>query len=160
MTEMNSVLYRESLQKMRRLCSKQEKCSNDIKPKLAELGLNNREIERLITVLTNENYINDKRYTLSFVHDKLRFNKWGRIKIQYHLRQKGINDELISSAIGEIDSSEYRQIVRDEIAKKIRLTDKSDTYKIKSRLMRFGQSRGFETDLVFQIINELISDSG
>lgn len=159
MTEKNSVLYKESLQKMRSLCSKQEKCSSDIKLKLAELDLNDREIEKIITVLSDENYINDKRYALSFAHDKLKFNKWGRIKIQHQLGQKGINDEYISFALGEIDRSEYRQILRDELVKKYKLVHTSDTYEMKGRLMRFGQSRGFETDLVFQIIDELISDS-
>jgi regulatory protein len=158
MAEKNSVLYRESLQKMRLLCSKQEKCTNDIKLKLAELGLDDREITRTITVLTDENYINDKRYAFSFVHDKLKFNKWGRIKIHHQLRQKGIIDEYISSALAKIDNSEYMQILKDEILKKYRLMHKSNTYEIRSKLMRFGQSKGFETDLVFQIINELISD--
>ena len=158
MTEKPSVLFKETLQKIKFLCSKQEKCSNEIKFKLAERNLTEQEIEKILMILSGENFINDERYAISFAHDRLKFNKWGKIKIQYQLRQKGIFDNYISNALEKIDNSEYKQILKAEITKKYKGIHTSNKYELKSKLMRFGQSRGFETDLVFQVIDELLAD--
>ncbi len=159
MAERPSLLFNITLQRMKLLCSKQEKCSNEIKFKLEQEEIEEQEIEKMIILLSEENFINDERYAKSFAHDKLKFNKWGKIKIQHHLRQKGIPDTYISNALEKIDSTEYRQILMAEMAKKYKLLRSSDKYESKSRLMRFGQSRGFETELIFKIIDELLQIS-
>ncbi len=158
MTGKNSAIFNESLQRMRFLCSKQEKSSYEIKLKLTERNLTDQEINRIISILSEENFINDARYAISFTHDKLKFNKWGRIKIQYQLRHKGIAENYITNALEKIDNSEYKQILKEEIVKKNKGCHVSGKYELKSKLMRFGQARGFETDLVYQVIDELLSN--
>jgi len=146
------------LKRMQIMCSKQERCTNDIRRKLAEFKLSEQETESIINALSKDNFINDERYAFSFVHDKLRFNKWGRIKIRYELKLKGINNEHISKALESIDSSDYRLILKSELMKKFRKPGSSGTLAFKRKLMRFGQGRGFETDLVFNVINEILTE--
>jgi len=156
MTEKSPVFFRETLQKMKLLCSKQEKCTNEIEMKLAKYNLTKQEIQKIIMILSGDNYINDERYAISFAHDRLKFNKWGKIKIEHQLKLKRIKDIHILKALGSIDSSEYAQIIKSELLKKSIRIRTSNAFEIKSKLMRFGQSKGFETELLFNVIDELL----
>ncbi len=156
MTEKSPVLFRETLQEMKLLCSKQEKCTNEIEMKLAKYNFTKQEIQKIIMILSGDNYINDERYAISFAHDRLKFNKWGKIKIEHQLKLKRIKDIHILKALGSIDSSEYAQIIKSELLKKSKRIRTSNAFEIKSKLMRFGQSKGFETELLFNVIDELL----
>ena len=156
MTEKSPVFFRETLQKMKLLCSKQEKCTNEIEMKLAKYNFTKQEIQKIIMILSGNNYINDERYAISFAHDRLKFNKWGKIKIEHQLKLKRIKDIHILKALGSIDSSEYAQIIKSELLKKSIRIRTSNAFEIKSKLMRFGQSKGFETELLFNVIDELL----
>lgn len=156
MTEKSPVFFRETLEKMKLLCSKQEKCTNEIEMKLAKYNLTKQEIQKIIMILSGDNYINDERYAISFAHDRLKFNKWGKIKIEHQLKLKRIKDIHILKALGSIDSSEYAQIIKSELLKKSIRIRTSNAFEIKSKLMRFGQSKGFETELLFNVIDELL----
>ena len=156
MTEKSPVFFRETLEKMKLLCSKQEKCTNEIEMKLAKYNLTKQEIQKIIMILSGNNYINDERYAISFAHDRLKFNKWGKIKIEHQLKLKRIKDIHILKALGSIDSSEYAQIIKSELLKKSIRIRTSNAFEIKSKLMRFGQSKGFETELLFNVIDELL----
>lgn len=157
MGKTNSKTNSEIIQRMQMLCSRRERCTSEIKRKLAGYNLSIQEINRIIEILSKENYINDERYAISFAHDKFRFNKWGKIKIEYQLKSAGINDGYILNALESIDNKEYLYMIKTELIKKYKRDKSSNVYLIKSKLMRFGQSKGFETELVFSIMNEILN---
>ncbi len=159
MCNTNSNTNREIIQRMQMLCSRQEKCTGEIRRKLAGYRLPALEIDRIIEILSKENFINDERYAISFAHDKFRFNKWGRIKIEYELKHKGISNRHILKAMESIDRSEYLNMIKSELNKKFKKAKTADKYIMKSKLVRFGQSKGFETELVFKIIDEILNSN-
>ena len=142
---------------MQILCSRQERCTSDIRQKLVEYNLSIQEIDHIIKILIKENFINEDRYAVAFAHDKFRFNKWGKIKIEYQLKHKGIDNNIILKALGSIDSEEYLKMIKSELTKKFKKDKSSNAYVLKSKLLRFGQSKGFETEHVFNIINEILN---
>jgi regulatory protein len=144
------------LKRMQMICSKQEKCTNDIRKKLSGFRLTAAETDSILNALVRDNFVNDERYSLSFVHDKLKFNKWGRIKMGYELRSKGIGNEHISKALDSIDNSGYRSILKSELMKKLKKSRSSGRAELKSKLVRFAQSKGFENELIFDVINEIL----
>ena len=83
---------------MATLCAKREYCTLDIRKKLSRYLLDDNVIDKIIDRLKAEKYIDEARYCHSFINDKLRFDKWGRKKIEFTLRQKQIPLELISNA--------------------------------------------------------------
>ncbi|UCH14287.1 MAG: RecX family transcriptional regulator [Bacteroidales bacterium] len=157
MSKKDSKANSEIIQRMQILCSKRERCTSEIRKKLAGYNIPAQETERIIEILLKDNFINDERYAISFAHDKFRFNKWGRIKIEYQLKRFGLGDNYILKALGSIDSNEYLNMIKSELSKKLKKEKSSDTYMLKSKLMRFGQSKGFETELVFNILDEILS---
>ncbi|MDX9883144.1 MAG: regulatory protein RecX [Prolixibacteraceae bacterium] len=137
------------------LCSRAEKCSSEIRERLAGWGANEEIAEEILKKLVVERFIDDVRYSVSFVKDKFRFNKWGRIKIAYMLRQKNISSEIIARALTEIDENAYRETLKKLLQGKAKKTTAKNQYDQKAKLLRFAQSHGFEGDLACRVLVSL-----
>ncbi len=146
-----------ALSKVQFICSKQEKCCSEIKKKLQSWGINHQDQEEIIDSLIDDKFIDESRFTPVFVRDKFRFNRWGRIKIAYHLRQKQIASSIIDTALQEIDEQEYMETLTDLLQSKLNSLKEEDKYQLKAKLFRFIQGRGFETDLANKIIDKLLA---
>jgi regulatory protein len=153
MTE--NTLVKAALNKAMALCAKSEFCSGDIKIKLESWGLTSSDAKSVISTLIKENFINDKRYAEAFVKDKYRHNKWGKVKIASHLKAKNIESELISSALATLDDNQYRQMIRDTINSHRKFVKAKNQYDLKGKLLRFGLSKGFESHMLYDILNEI-----
>jgi regulatory protein len=147
--------YEEALSYSMDLCSRQEKCSSEIREKLARFKLPGDRIEKVLKVLKKEGFIDETRYAGMFVRDKLRINRWGRVKIRYMLTAKQIPEVIIAEAIADIDDRHYREILEEELTKKRRQMKKVDHWTVRNKLARFGQQRGFESGLIFQVLDEM-----
>lgn len=141
---------------MEEVCSKQEMCRHDIEKKLIKYGLSDKEKEVLMKTLMQEKFVDESRYASFFVHDKWKINKWGRIKIQHHLRQKRIPEACIQDALDEIDEETYISVLRELLAEKNKSIKDKNPYHRKAKLMRYAMSRGFEQELVFDEIDRLL----
>lgn len=154
-----SLNIKEATLKVKRICSAKEECKFDICDKLRSWGISEGDIPKIIKDLETENYINEERYTNSFMHDKLLFNHWGKIKLRYFLKQKRIADHIISAALDHIDEEKYLDIIRAELIKKIKSIKAKDPYLIKSKLYSYISQKGFETDIAGKVINEILKIS-
>ncbi len=148
------ITFDEALKRMQHLCSKQEKCSFDIKKKLSGLGVPNDSITRVIHELKKNGFVDDSRYAHSFVLDKWKFQKWGRLKILQLMKFKAIPDHVAEEAISKIDENEYRQVIARELAKKERTIGDIPSVQKKAKLFRFASSRGYEAEIVYNILGE------
>ncbi|MEE4213991.1 MAG: regulatory protein RecX [Bacteroidales bacterium] len=155
---MNSENYRMALERAMALCSRSEKCRHDIMAKLKAWKLTgDDENASIIKELTAGKFIDEKRYAAAFTRDKIRFNKWGRIKIRAMLKSRGIGDPDIEHGLGAIDHDQYLQMIEEGIKDKLRTVKAGNTYELKGKLSRFASSRGYEHEYVFDIINRLTS---
>ena len=145
-----------ALSKVRYLCSKQEKCCFDIRKKLEDWQLSVDDQNKIIQSLIDDKFIDENRYASFFVRDKHRFNKWGRRKITYHLKQKQISELIIANALEGISENEYENNLEEILASKMRSIREDDLYKLKAKLYRFAESRGFESDLILRNIKKLL----
>ncbi|MCG8582213.1 MAG: RecX family transcriptional regulator [Bacteroidales bacterium] len=150
--------YRQALNKAAALCSRKEYCTGDIKKKLVNWELSEEEVEKAIEWLVSEKFIDDKRYAAYYVRDKFRFNGWGRIKIRYQLRGKQIASDIVDDALEQINEEEYLEMLAELLHSKKRSVKNKDTWQTKAALARFAQSRGFEPDVVFRKIDDLLND--
>ncbi len=145
----------EMLHRAATYCSAAERCIYDVRKKIENAGISPESIERIIDRLIKENFINEARFCRSFVNDKLRFNKWGRIKIGYELRRKGIAQELVDEALNGIDENEYRSILTELLKRKrlaMRSSSDADAF---LKLCRFAASKGFEKHLIVENVKSL-----
>lgn len=147
----------EALKKAQRLCAMQEKCSFDMEMKLKDWGCETESISHVVKQLIQEGFIDDQRYAQTFVREKFRFNKWGKLKIGYHLKQKGIGTTIISNAFNEINENEYYNLLYHELNKKYVNQKASSEFNHRQKLFRFASSRGFESEIIQMAIDEILS---
>ena len=84
--------------------------------------------------------------------DKFRFNKWGKIKISYALKQKGISVELINTSLNTIDDGEYEEMLASILKTKLKGLKYEFEYEKQGKLFNFAQSRGFESQVIYRIV--------
>lgn len=147
--------------KITRYCAFQERSPEEVYKKLEKLQVDQCDIPEIIEQLKAENYLDEKRYALFYAGGKFRMKRWGKIKIAIHLRQQGIDDDLINEAIDEtIPDNEYQKMVKKEATKKYEsLKNELPKLDKKAKTIRFLQSRGYENELVFSVCNDLFSDN-
>jgi len=149
------ALFRIALNKAMARCSSREFCRDDIRTKLLSWGINNNDADKIIGILINENFINETRFATAFVRDKFKYNKWGKVKITAHLRVKKLTPEIISSALDSIDNEQYSKLLRDILEDHRRTVKAKNQYDLKAKLLRYGLSKGFESSLLYDILNDL-----
>lgn len=148
---MNTISKEDALKRAAAYCAKGEHCTYDVAEKLRGWRINDSECEEILARLNKEGFINDARYCRSFVNDKFRFAKWGRIKIAYALRAKRMPQPIIQEAMDEIDEDDYLQILNQVVQAKSKSIRANSEREFNHKLMRFVASRGFETELLRKI---------
>jgi regulatory protein len=145
--------YEDALKRAAALSSNQERCSSDIREKLKTWKVSEKDADKIIQVLTREKFLDDARYAAFYVRDKFRFNGWGKIKLRVMLNQKGIPGPLIEEALAQIDPELYRETCARLITDKAATLKETNQFKRKGKLFRFAAQRGFESDLIHQILS-------
>ena len=153
---MMNQIQEEAYERAAVLCSMYEKSETAIRKKLMEWGLKHDEIDLVVEKLTAENFINDARYAQSYVRDKFRLNKWGKVKITFNLKAGNIASSIIREALEEINNDEYRSTLTDLIVNRNKSIKAANDYDRKAKLFRFAQSRGFEQTIILEILDNLL----
>lgn len=136
-----------------RYCSGAEHCCLEVRQMLERRKAESADIERIIKYLIKEGYIDESRYAAAFVHDKVRFAKWGRAKIAQALWQKRIPAGVADEALAAIDEDEYMAALKDVVASRYRQTKGATEYERKIKTMKSVCSRGYEPALVRKVLS-------
>ena len=147
--------FDELLHKAASYCSISEHCISEVEEKLIAWCVNCTDRQTIIDKLIAEDFINEKRFCNFFVKDKFRFNKWGKIKISYALKQKKLSSELINSALATIDDGEYEEMLGVILKTKLNTLKWQYEYEKMGKLFNFAQSRGFESAVIDRVIRTL-----
>jgi regulatory protein len=150
-----NTLFKTVLNKAMAECSRREFCCEDIRKKLVEWGAVINDVEKIIGVLISEKFIDESRYASAFVRDKFKYNKWGKVKIAAHLRAKRLSSDVIKSALDSIEDELYKKFLRELIESHRRSVKAKNQYDLKAKLLRYGLSKGFESNLLYDILNEI-----
>ena len=108
----------QAFQKIKQYCAYQERCHKEVAEKLYGYGLYKKEVEIILTNLIEENFLNEERFAIAFAGGKFRMKQWGRVKIKYDLKQKGVSNFCITLALKEIDEETYLKTVQSVATKK------------------------------------------
>jgi regulatory protein len=145
----------ELLHKAASYCSISEHCVSEVETKLDAWCIGCDDKSTIIKRLIAEDFINEKRFCIYFVKDKFRFNKWGKIKISFALKGKGIDNALISEALNTIDDGEYEELLASILKTKLVGLKYEFEYEKQGKLFRFAQSRGFENNVIEKALRSI-----
>ena len=135
------------------LCAQAEHCQWDMTQRMQRWQLDAGAQARVMQRLVEERYVNDERYARAFVKDKVRYNHWGRRKVEQALWQKHIADDIRQQVLDEVDDDVYVDVLRPLLEQKRRSTRAANDYEMNQKLTRFALGRGFTFDVIRQCLD-------
>ncbi|GHS91167.1 hypothetical protein FACS1894203_1440 [Bacteroidia bacterium] len=136
-------------------CSKAERCIYDIKKKLSQWEIPEKDRDFILKRLQEENFLNEMRFCRAYVNDRSKYSKWGVYKIQFELKKKQIPDSMIKEAIQVIVPDENEERLLQLLQTKQKSIKGSSEFEIRQKLMRFAVSRGFPVEEVEEAIRRM-----
>jgi len=143
------------LDKMAKYCAYQERCVKDVKEKLKSFELVQEEKNKILNFLIDNRFVDEERFTKSFVRGKINQSGWGLNKIRFHLMQKGIAKETIDEALQSTDEETYRQRLIAILRQKSKSIKAENDFEKKRKLAAYAMQKGFEQALVWEVLKEL-----
>jgi regulatory protein len=148
----------EMLNALAGYCSQAERCLFDVRKKIRAENFSQDVEQRIIERLLHEKFIDEKRFSRSFVNDKFKFNHWGRIKIVSELKMRDIKSDDYHEAIENMDEDEYLTVLTDLLTKKKRMVKGRSPQDIYQKMYRFATTKGFESSLIIKVLQKLFNN--
>ncbi|ATA68521.1 recombinase RecX [Capnocytophaga cynodegmi] len=155
MDTVKTYTVEEAKRKLEAFCAYQERYHKEVIDKLQKMRMIPIAIDEIVVHLIQNNFLNEERFAKSFARGKFRYKKWGRIRIVRELKQRGLSTYIIQSALKEIDNEEYIATFEILAEKKHAEIKEKSVYKAKRKLADYLLYRGWESDLVYDKVNEL-----
>ena len=143
----------EAFLQLAALCANAEHCQYEMLEKMKRWELSEEAQARVMAQLIEERYVDDRRYARAFVKDKIRYNKWGRRKVQQGLWMKRIDKEIQDEVLDEIDEKEYLNVLKPLLKQKRKSIKANSDYELNQKLVRFAYGRGFTFDIIRQCLD-------
>lgn len=140
----------QAYQKLSALCARSEHCQQEMLDKMRQWGISEEEQAQVMARLIKEKYVDDSRFARAFVYDKIRYNKWGRRKVEQALWMKHIDESIGQQVLDEVDDEEYLQILRPMLRQKRHSIKAGSEYERSMKLIKFALGRGFTMDIIKQ----------
>lgn len=146
----------EIKRKLEQYCVYQDRCHKEVEQKMREYSLIPEAKEMILLSLLKDNFLNEERFSKSFARGKFRIKHWGKKRIVQELKQRDISAYNIKSALKEIDQEEYLKTIFEITERRNATIKESNHYKRKKKLIDFLLRKGYETDLIFRTVDDVL----
>ncbi len=147
----------EAKRALERYCVYQDRCHQEVRKKLLEMRMIPDAIAVIVTHLIEHNFLNEERFAKAFARGKFNHKSWGKQRIVRELKQRQISVYNIKTALLEISDEDYITTFDTLSRKRIeQLSREKDKYKKRKKLADYLLYRGWEGDLVYERVKELV----
>jgi len=133
-------------------CAYQERSQYEVRNKLYEWGLHQKDVDEIIAELIGQNFMNEERFSRAYTLGKFRIKAWGKLKIKQGLKLKGVPEKLIAKSLNAIDMDDYLAKLEQLIEKKSKTIIEKDPFKRRYLLSRYAAAKGYESDLITELL--------
>lgn len=156
---MGTVAYtiEQALEKMRHFCAYQERCHGEVRLRLKAFPLDAEEVETVVSRLIEDDFLNEERFAVAWAGGKFRMLQWGRVRIRYELKRKGLGEYNIRKGLAAIDEEEYISTL-ERLARARWETERRGAGHEglkRQRLAAFLVRKGYEPDLIREMTERL-----
>ncbi len=102
-----------------------------------------------------EDYLNEERFAQLFAGGKFRMKQWGRVKIQYELRQKQVSAYNIKKALQSIPEADYMQTLEKLADSKWQSLEGEHYLTRQAKAMSYLMQKGYEPALIQPVLKQL-----
>lgn len=152
--EHKSYTFLEIKQKLVNYCVYQDRCHQEVEQKMWDYLLIPEAKEEILLYLMRENYLNEERFTRSYIRGKFYMKAWGRNKIRNHLKFKGVPEKLINSCFDEIDDDDYQKTLAKLFHNYYEKIKGLQVYQKNAKTIKYLLGRGFEYEEIRRVIEE------
>ena len=150
---MNTMTEQEAYLRLAALCAQAEHCEYEMQEKMRRWEIADDAQARVMQRLITERYVDDERFARAFANDKVKYNKWGRRKVEQAMWLKHIAEDIRQRVLDSIDDEEYIAILRPLLQQKRRSGKAHNDYELRQKLIKFAIGRGFTMDIIKQCIS-------
>lgn len=147
----------EIKRKLEQYCVYQDRCHKEVEQKLKEFSLIPEAKEMILLSLMENNFLNEERFAKSFARGKFRIKNWGKQRIIRELKFRDISAYNIKTALKEIDEEKYLNTIYKITENRNSIINESNIYKRKRKLIDFLMRKGYENDLIYKTVNEILN---
>lgn len=140
-----------------RLLARRHHSTSELRNKLSKKKYAKEIIDKVLSEFTDKNILDDEKFAVAFLEEKSVKKKIGINKLKAELFKKGIPRDIIERVLLTVDP-ELSYIQALELArKKISSLSQKDTdqRKLHAKVYAFLSSRGFESEIIMRVFNEL-----
>ena len=153
--KIKSYTVAQAQKKLEYYCAYQERCHKEVIAKLKTLGMIPSVIDKIISELIKANYLNETRFTQSFVRGKFRIKKWGKNRILQELKVRDISSFNIKLGMKEISDDNYQKTFYDLFEKRRREVKQLTKTEQKKKIFSYMSYRGWENSKVYEALRDL-----
>lgn len=150
---MKTMTEQEAYLRLAALCAQAEHCEYEMQEKMRRWEIADDAQARVMQRLITERYVDDERFARAFANDKVKYNKWGRRKVEQAMWLKHIAEDIRQRVLDSIDDEEYIAILRPLLQQKRRSVKAHNDYELRQKLIKFAIGRGFTMDIIKQCIS-------
>ena len=147
----------ELQKKMEYYCVYQDRCHQEVERKMKEYQLIPQAREKILLHLMQHDFLNEERFSKNFARGKFRIKNWGKQRIVKELNFKNISVYNVKNALKEIDEAEYLETIFRITENRNNTISEKNIHKRKKKLVDFLLRKGFEYELIFKTVHEIIS---
>ena len=149
----------QAWQKIKHYCAYQERSHSEVKQKLYGFGLYKSEVEELLSKTIEEDYLNEERFAEQFAGGKFRMKSWGKVKIVYELRQKGVSAYNINRALKAIPDADYRRTLQKLAEVKWKQLQGEHYITRQAKATSYLLQKGYESSFIQQAIKAIKAEA-
>ena len=147
----------EIKRKLENYCVYQDRCHKEVEQKMWEFHLIPEARELILLSLMKDNFLNEERFAKSYARGKFRIKSWGKQRIVRELKFRDISAYNVKTALKEIKETDYLETIYRITENRNEVISEPNIYKRKKKLVDFLMRKGFENDLIFKVVGELVS---
>jgi len=143
------------ISKLTAVCARAEHCKDDMLRRMQRWQVDEATQREVISYLVKEKYIDEERYARFFINDKIKYNRWGRRKVEQALYFKHIPREVYEPLLDDVANEDFESVLLPLLQNKEKNLKYANLYEKRMKLLRFAMQRGFSYEQADKCINML-----
>ncbi|NMB81541.1 MAG: regulatory protein RecX [Ignavibacteria bacterium] len=132
--------------------------SLEIKLKLFKKKFPHDLVNEAVNDLLDRNILNDQQFAQQYLEEKTTKGKSGPGKIKSELIRKGISREILEELFAKADNTQTIETALKLAIKKQKSIKEKDFKKSKQKIFSFLHNKGFDSDIIANVLNKLKLD--
>lgn len=141
------------ISKLTAVCARAEHCKDDMLRRMQRWQVDEATQREVISYLVKEKYIDEERYARFFINDKIKYNRWGRRKVEQALYFKHIPREVYEPLLDDVANEDFESVLLPLLQNKEKNLKYANDYEKRMKLLRFAMQRGFSYEQADKCIN-------